>query len=189
MHSDNKPDNITSNVLTNQSDRKDTWGSDRSKPDSLDKHEGHAEDGNNYAYNIPNHHKHNNQDIQQHRRTYQPQQPPEPSGMTLEQLLYPDPSEASETTSLLPTSLSLPPKKDDTKPNTLSMYTERPGLSWTLCLAPAKKNGGVELADESKMREGTGLMRGAVSGPLYPKLSMHFQGCLANPTSPTSNCR
>ena len=39
------------------------------------------------------------------------------------------------------------------------MYTERPDLSWNLCLAPAKKYGGVEPAEESEMREGTGLRR------------------------------
>ena len=31
--------------------------------------------------------------------------------------------------------------------------------SHTLCLAPTKKNGRVEPAEESEMREGTGLMR------------------------------
>ena len=83
--------------------------------------------------------------------------------MTPEPLPYPDPSEASGTSSLLPTSLSLPPKKDDTKLIASSMNTERPDLSWNLCLAPAKKNGGVELEEESEMREGTGLMRAEVS--------------------------
>ena len=39
------------------------------------------------------------------------------------------------------------------------MYTERPDLSWNLDLAPAKKNSGVKLAEESEMREGIGLMR------------------------------
>ena len=43
------------------------------------------------------------------------------------------------------------------------MYMERPSLSWNLYLAPAKKNGGVELEEELEMREGTRLMRGAVS--------------------------
>ena len=62
--------------------------------------------------------------------------------MTPEPLPYPDPSEASERSSLLPTSLSSPPKKDDNEPDASSMYTERPDLSWNLCLAPAKKNGG-----------------------------------------------
>ena len=40
---------------------------------------------------------------------------------------------------------------------------ERSSLSWNLCLAPTKKNGGVELEEELEMREGTGLMKGAVS--------------------------
>ena len=64
---------------------------------------------------------------------------------------------------MLPTSLSLPPKKDDIELDASSMYTERPDLSWNLCLAPAKKNGGVELAEESEMREGTGIRREEVS--------------------------
>ena len=83
--------------------------------------------------------------------------------MTPEPLPCPDPSEASETSSLLLTSLSLLPKKDDIEPVALSMYTERPDLSWTLDLAPTKKNSGVELAEESEMREGTGLMREGAS--------------------------
>ena len=83
--------------------------------------------------------------------------------MTPEPLPYPDPSEASETSSLLPTFLSSPPKKDDIEPDTLSMYTESSNLSWSLCLAPAKKNGGVELEEELEMREGTGLRKGGAS--------------------------
>ena len=78
--------------------------------------------------------------------------------MTPEPLPYPDPSEASETFSLLPTSLSSPLKKNNNEPVASSMYTERPDLSSNLCLAPAKKNGGVEPAEELEMREGTGLM-------------------------------
>ena len=78
------------------------------------------------------------------------------------QLPYPDLSEASERSSLPLTSLSSPLKKDDIKPVALSMYMERLDLSWSLCLAPAKKNGGLKLEEESEMREGTGLMRGAV---------------------------
>ena len=78
--------------------------------------------------------------------------------MTPEPLPYPDPSEASKTSSLLPTSLSSPPKKDDNKPDASLMNTERPNLSWNLSLVPAKKNGGVEPAEELEMREGTGLM-------------------------------
>ena len=125
-------------------------------------HEGCAEDDNDYAYKTPNRHKHGNQDSLQCHDTYQPQWLPKPSGMTPEPLPYPDPSEASEIPSLLPTSLSSPPKKDDIEPDTLSMYTERPNLSWSLCLAPTK-NGGVEPEEESEMREGTGLMRGGAS--------------------------
>ena len=79
--------------------------------------------------------------------------------MTPEPLPCPDPSEASERSSSLPTSPSSPPKKDDTEPVVSSMYTERPDLSWNLCLAPEKKFGGVEPAEESEMREGTGLRR------------------------------
>ena len=83
--------------------------------------------------------------------------------MTPEPLPYPDPSEASEIPSLLPTSLSLPLKKDNIEPSTSSMYTESPDLSWSLCLAPAKRNGRVELAEELEIREGIGLMMGGVS--------------------------
>ena len=79
--------------------------------------------------------------------------------MTPEPLPYPDPSEASGMSSSLPTSLSSPPKKDDIELVALSMNTKRPDLSGNLCLAPAKKNGGVEPAEESEMREGTGLRR------------------------------
>ena len=78
--------------------------------------------------------------------------------MTPEPLPCPDPSEASETFSSLPTSLSLPPKKDDIELVASSMNMERPDLSWSLDLAPAKKNGGVEPAEELEMREGIGLM-------------------------------
>ena len=83
--------------------------------------------------------------------------------MTPEPLLFPDPFEASEMSSSLPASLLLPPKKDDRKPVASSMYTESPAPSWSLCLAPAKKNGGVDLVEESEMREGTGLMREGAS--------------------------
>ena len=79
--------------------------------------------------------------------------------MTPEPLPYPDPSEASETSSSLPTSLSSPLKKDNNELVALSMYMERPDLSWSLDLAPAKKYGRVEPAEESEMREGIGLMR------------------------------
>ena len=86
--------------------------------------------------------------------------------MTPEPLPCPDPSEASEMSSSLPTSLSSPPKKDDIEPVASSMNTERPDLSWNLCLAPEKKYGGVEPAEESEMREGTGLMREEASPDL-----------------------
>ena len=71
------------------------------------------------------------------------------------QLPYPDPSEASERSSLLLASLSSLLKKDDIepvassmyteRPDASSIYTERPDASWNLDLAPTKKNGGVEL--------------------------------------------
>ena len=84
---------------------------------------------------------------------------PKPSGMTPEPLPYPDPSEASETSSSLLTSLLSLPKKDDIEPCASLMYTERPDLSWNLYLALAKKNGGVDPAEELEMRKGIGLMR------------------------------
>ena len=157
--SDNKPNVITSSILTNRNDCKNTWGSGRSRPDPPDIHGDCAEGGNDYAYKIPNLLEHGTQNNQEDCGRYPPQPQPTPSGMTPEPLPYPDPSEASETSSLLPTSLSSPPKKDNSEPVTSSMYTERPDLSWNLCLAPAKKYGGVEPAEESEMREGTGLRR------------------------------
>ena len=161
--SEEEPIVITNNILTNQNDCKDTSGSDRSRPETLGIHEGHAEDGIDYVYRTPNCHQHGNQDNLQCHDTYRPQRLPKPSGMTPEPLPYPDPSEASETPSSLPTSLLLPPRKDNIEPDTLSMYTESPDLSWSLFLAPAKKNSGVEPEEELKMREGTGLMRGGAS--------------------------
>ena len=119
-----------------------------------DIHEGHAGDDIGYIYRIPNHHEHSNRDTLQHCGTYQPQQLPKLSGTTPEPLPYPDPSEASETPSSLPTSLSLLPKKDSIEPNASLMNTERPNLSWSLCLAPAKKNGKAEPEEELKIREG-----------------------------------
>ena len=83
--------------------------------------------------------------------------------MTPVPLPYPDPSEASERSSLLLASLLLLPKKDDNEPGTSSMYMERPADVWGLCLAPAKKNGGVEPEEESEMREGTELRKGGAS--------------------------
>ena len=83
--------------------------------------------------------------------------------MASEPLPYPNPSEASETPSLLPISLPSPLKKDDIEPIALLMYTERPALFWNLCLTPTKKNSRVEPEEESEMREGTGLRRGGAS--------------------------
>ena len=155
---DKEPNDITSGILTNQSDCKNTWGSDRSTPDPLDTHEDCAEDGNDYVYRISNHPEHDTQNNPEDHGKCPPPPRPVPSGMTPEPLPYPDPSEASEMSSLLPTSLLSPPKKDNNEPIALSMYMERPNLSWNLCLAPAKKNSRVELAEESEMREETGLM-------------------------------
>ena len=156
--SDNKPNDITNHILTNQNDRKNTLGSNRSRPDPLDTHEDHAEGGNDYVYKTPNPLKHDTQNNQEDHGRCLPQPRPKPSRMTPEPLLYPDPSEASETSSLLPTSLSSPPKKDDNEPDAWSMYTERPDLSWNLCLAPAKKYGG-RVGDEGgdRTKEGRGF--------------------------------
>ena len=156
--SDGKTDVITNHILTNQNDRKNTLGSGRSRPDPLDTHEDHAEDGNNYIYRTPNLLEHNIQNNQEDHERCPPQPRPIPSRMTPEPLPCPDPSEASERSSWLPTSLLSLPKKDDIKLVALLMYTERPDLSWSLDLVPAKKNGGVKPAEESEMREGIGLM-------------------------------
>ena len=156
---DNEPNDITKRILTNQSDYKNTWGSDRSRPDPPDTHEGRAEDGNDYVYKTPNPLKHDIPNNPEDHERYPPQLRPIPSGMTPEPLSYLDPSEAFEMSSSLLTSLLSPPKKDDNEPVASSMYTERPDLSWNLCLAPANKYGGVEPAEESEMREGTGLRR------------------------------
>ena len=83
--------------------------------------------------------------------------------MTPELRPNPDPSEASERSSLPPASLLSLPKKDDNEPDALSMYTESPALSWNLCWAPITKNTGVEPAEELEVREGTGLMMEVVS--------------------------
>ena len=157
--SDKETNDISSSILTNQSDRKNTWDSGRSRPDPPDTREDRAEDGNNYVYKTPNPLEHDTQNNQEGHGRCPPQPRLTPSGMTPDPLPYPDPSEASETSSLLPTSLSLLPKKDDIEPSASSMYTERPDLSWNLCLAPAKKYGGVKPVEESEMREGTGLRR------------------------------
>ena len=71
--SDKKPDDITTNILTNQSDCKDTWGSSRNRPGTLDICEDHAEDDIDCAYNTPNHHELGNRDILQCHDTYLPQ--------------------------------------------------------------------------------------------------------------------
>ena len=163
MCSDKEPNSITNNILTNQSDCKDTWGSERSRSGTLDIHEGHAVDDNDYTYNTPNCHKLSNRDNLQHHDTCQPLWLQEPSEMPPELLPYPDPSEASERSSLPLTSLSSLPKKDDIEPATLSMNTERPDASWSLCLAPAKEYGGAEPEEELEMREGTGVRKGGAS--------------------------
>ena len=51
---------------------------------------------------------------------------------------------------------------DVIEPDASSMNKESLGSSWNPCLAPAKKNGGVEPEEELEMREGIRLMRGAV---------------------------
>ena len=161
--SDEEPIVITDRILTNQNDHKNTWGSDRSRPDPPGTHEDRAEDGIDYVYKTPNPLGHDIPNNLEDHGKCPPQPRPTPSGMTPEPLPHPDPSEASGTSSSLPTSLSSPPKKDDIEPVASSMYTERPDLSWNLCLAPAKKYGGVEPAEESEMREGTGLRKGEAS--------------------------
>ena len=164
--SDNEPHDITNCILTNQNDYKNTSGSSRSKPDPPDTRGDRAEGGNDYVYKTPNLLKHGIQNSLEDHGRCPPQLLPKPSGMTPEPLPYPDPSEASEMSSSLLTSLSSPPKKDDNEPVASSMYTERPAPSWSLCLAPAKKYGGFEPAEESEMREGTGLRREEVSPDL-----------------------
>ena len=161
--SDDEPDDITDSILTNQNDCKNTWGSGRSIPDPPDTREDHAEGGNDYVYKTPNPLEHDTLNNPKDHERCPPQPRPTPSGMTPEPLPYPDPSEASGTSSLLPTSLLSPPKKDNNEPDPSLMYTESPDLSWNLCLAPAKKYGEVEPAEESEMREGTGLRRVEVS--------------------------
>ena len=157
--SDNEPNDITNHILTNQNDRKNTSGLGRSRLDPPDTRGDHVEGGNDYVYKTPNPLEHDTQNNPEDHGRYPLQPRPVPSGMTPEPLPYLDPSEASGTSSLLPTSLSSPPKKDDNEPVASLMYTERPDLSWNLCLAPAKKYGGVEPVEESEMREGTGLRR------------------------------
>ena len=117
-----------------------------------------AEGDIDYTYRTPNHLEHDTQNNQEDHGKCPPQPWPISSGTTPEPLPYPDPSEASEMSSSLLTSLLSPPKKDDIEPCASSMYMERPDLSWNLCLAPAKKNSRVDLAEESEMREGIGLM-------------------------------
>ena len=157
--SDEEPNDITRSILTNRNDRRNTLGSGRSKLDPLDTREDCAVGDNDYAYKTPSHLEHDTQNNHEDHGKCPPQPRPEPSRMTPEPLPYPDPSEASERSSLLLTSLLSPLKKDNIEPDASSMYTERPDLSWNLDLAPAKKYGGVEPAEESEMREGTGLRR------------------------------
>ena len=160
--SEEEPDSITNNILTNRNDHKDTLGSGRNKPGTLDIHEGCAEDGNDYTYKTPSCHEHDNRDTLQLHGTYPLQQPAEPSETPPEPLPYPDPSEVSKMSSSPPTSLLSLLKKDDIKPDSLSMYMERRGL-WNLCLTPLEKFGRAELEEELEMREGIGLMRGRAS--------------------------
>ena len=138
-------------------------GSNRSTPGTQNIHGDHAEDENNYVYNTPNHLELSNWDNQQHHDTCPPQQPPQPSEMPPVPLPYPDPSEASERSSLLLVSPLLLPRKTDITDNALSMNMAWPDVLWNLCLAPAKKNGGVEPEEELEMREGIGLRRGVAS--------------------------
>ena len=79
------------------------------------------------------------------------------------QCYYPDPSEASEMSSLLLISLELLLRKDNIVDTVLSMNTEQPDAFWNLCLASTRKNGGVNLEEELEMREGIGLMMGVAS--------------------------
>ena len=157
--SNEEPIVITNSILTNQNDCKNTSGSDRSKPDPPGTCEDRAEGGNDYVYRTPSSLEHDTRNTQEDHGKCPPQPLPKPSGMTPEPLPCPDPSEASETSSSLLTSLSSPPKKDDNEPVASSMYTESPDLSWSLCLAPAKKYGEAKPAEELEMREGTGLRR------------------------------
>ena len=161
--SDKKTSDITSEILTNQSDCKDTWDSNKNGSGTLSRHDDCAEDGNNYIYRTPNHPKHGNWENPQHYDTYQPQLWPEPSEMPPMPLPYSDPSEASERSSSPLTSPSFLMKKDDIEPNAPLVYMERPTDLRSLCLAPAKKNGRAKLEEELEMREGTGLMRGVAS--------------------------
>ena len=62
-------------------------------------------------------------------------------------LPYPDPSEASERSSSLPVSLLLLLKKANIVDAVLSMNTDQPNASWSLCLAPTKKNGRAKLEE------------------------------------------
>ena len=156
---DKEATDISNSILTNQNDCKNTSGSDRSKPDPPDTHEDRAEGGIDYVYRTPNHLEPDTPNNREDHERCPPQLRPKPSGMTPEPLPYPDPSEPSETSSSPPASLLSPPKKDDNEPVASSMYTERPDLSWSLDLVPAKKYGGVEPAEELEMREGIGLMR------------------------------
>ena len=80
--SDGEPNDITTHILTNQSDCKDTWDSSKSRPATLDTHEDCAEGGTNYVYNTPSHLEYGNQNNQEDHETCPPQLQPTPSGMT-----------------------------------------------------------------------------------------------------------
>ena len=85
-----QPDNvITKQIQTNQSDHKDTSGSDRNKPGSLDKHRDCAEGDNNYTHSTPNHCKPNNPDTLRDHDTDHHLLLTKPSGML--PLPHPDP--------------------------------------------------------------------------------------------------
>ena len=105
--SDDKSNDITNNILTNQNDCKNNLGSSRSKPDPPDTHEDCAEGDINYVYRTPNHLELDTQNNQEDHGRCPPQPRSTPSEMTPEPPPYPDPSEASETSSSLLTSLSV----------------------------------------------------------------------------------
>ena len=113
MQSEHQSNDITNSVLTNQNDCKDTWDSDRSKPNPLDKHGGHTEGENDYIYSIPNCHELNNQDNPEDHETYPHQLQPEPSKMPPLPCPSSYPSEAFEKFSFLPVLPLLLLRKDD----------------------------------------------------------------------------
>ena len=86
--SDSEPNDITTSILTNRNDRKNTWGSGRSRPDPPDTHEDHAEGGNDYVYKTPNPLEHDIPNNLEDHGKCPPQPRPTPSGMTPEPLPY-----------------------------------------------------------------------------------------------------